>query len=1509
MVRLPQVNAAAPNMTAQEAWQRVARSLAEASKPTTLAAALHCFATPPPCSLAEVLQAAVCSPNCNLLCEFSLSCPESRGALRAVVRGSPDPAVRRAGAAVLFAWLAAEAAEPGNLESIPTEGVNDLLSALVGSLLDIWSQVRKDASKAFFTLLPQLPLDWVRRAAHALQRVLSMPSASTPAGSSASAVDIVCSVSPDWRQLEGAVLALAMMVKRFDVETPGDAGGAWGGLKGPELWQARREKGAIEPAPTLCAGLPSWLLPAGFLQASVLPLLAHQQKTLRDTAVQLTASVVVRSPPPVHEHVLHIMLSTLISPQFEGQPVHSMPHPDQLLPPAHAEGCLACLVLVLRHRGMPSPGPEDMETPGLWQRVGRVIVWYAGHAASTVRQACSRVALQAALARVHGGGANLPLRLHRAQSVQRVLGVLVGAWQQLVSPGMSPVAGGDPGAAFLSPAAWKLREGLLFGYELIAHYLIEDHAKVVGPLLAQEGSVGPVPANADGDHSSPCLPQHAVRAFPFGVPGLSSGSQGTRLPLSPPRSPVRASSSAFSTPRPSVSTHRPEPAGKAAPSPWAPYTPTLDTPGPRHNVSGGQEGALDPAWVADSFPREVLPSCEAGELESEAAGCTAGYHGPLPVPVCVLSAMSASPAFQTALRHLVRHLQLCVDCPVFELRRMGEQLLPLIVDILLWAAPRLLMELASTLGLAIPLRIADPVLTVGRLLNSACRRAASVRQRLQESLAPPRPLVAADLYVAACLSHALGALSSVGVRAACAGLAVRAPTDKCLALGLDTLSFVFWLDLPQRDAPPPAWALALPLHVTLERLCKVMRLGSVLQGLGLPGSPVHAQQAVRCLIARAASLRGQVDPSSPMPMRPSTSVSALQHLFSRRMLPAWYEAACAGGQVATLQVGGAALRAAEAAQTPSLVYSTLLPAQSQASAVPADLSTGAEAVLVSGCAAQGSAGKQPLAPAAAGEGDAQTGEILVRHQGTLPCPPQSTDFMRLPAAAAATPHASAASASSAMDADTPLRAHRASSILSVSTSNTGEEEERPLSPAAVSPPSAPPPQAQTPTSQPPPPAPTLTVLPPSAPQPFSIPLSPAVEVVAARSSEAMTRARQAAVLLDGAATAALQSLVLASDHTRLLSTAEACLLAQLAATAALRIQHQQLGCDAWELAAACLHELQARVTEGGGELGPAARAPTSWGRQQVLQVYSVAVAVPHSPLAHAQPGSLQACLLDTCAVVVVAAVATLAPSTPLEVPDSPPLSLAFLAPAPVGWRRKDLRVLQAVLAAGLAGVRAATALSGSHPGGLASTLAHLLQGAVQIRLEECDSAVQGSPALPGRTATPPPGVDELPGVAVTVEPSLWRGRGGGSDTFHASRHLLALAAASHGVQGVHGEDAGADAGELRAASMSSTGGRDVSIASANSTGKCQTGAAQVERPEVVAPSPVQERDSDGGGEWDDWDDWDEASSHSSGLSPSVTGSELRADSLPLQSMTGHAECLAEAAAALAGLLAGGSAAE
>jgi len=964
-------------------------------------------------SLQALLRIAVTSSSAPSLYNFELLCPATCSTLHALVACDEDPAVRRHAAKAVFGWLSSHLDDGGSLADAACQDA--LLDSIVASLLDIWSQIRKDSAKLLFSLLPSLPQQWVAILAQAMHSKLQS-SGGGPAKPQKDVGDTENALKVhDWRVLEGAVLTLAMLVKRFEVlqaTSPQENPALWDGVRGPVGWL--KESSSTVSINTSVRHsssihrIPSWVLPDGFIDSAVLPLLAHQQKTLRDTAVQLVAATTARCPADFTEHMLETMLQTLIVGE------------DGMLPPAHAEGCLALLVLLVRRQALPLPAEVDSTSAHtLWSRLSAVISSYVGHAASTVRQAASKLALQLAMApcaaKQQASG-----RAHRAAFVLHVLKMLSSAWKTHVIPALVPVSGSasalQSSTAFNSEGSWQLREGILFCYEMITHYLLQDHARLLATLGAQDaaedsgdealpaaipavaaaaaaagtrpGSAGRLPARAEsnspeistlgelGDTTEDCTPAEALQAFPFGlrgVPRVGSPvvSLACHLPLSVHvdnvnlHTPVKVGTSARhdkSTPRPVLLT---DAAGaprtpSVAPSPWASVTP---------HISGAQGRSTDSSYIPRT-PTDTSkgPSHSWSVQQLPAASGVHWQFGQVavPVPVCVLTALQGEAEFHSIVQDMLFHTQLCVECPKFELKRMGGQLLPSLADVCMWVAPDAFLRLAAELGIAIPLRASQAVLMVGRVFNRVLRRSLRLHASLGEAAGSQRPCAAAT-YVAAVLSRTHSLLTCSAVQLSLQGMAVRAPSDKCLVLALDTLG----LALRQGAVTQCISEQVRPVVAALlERCSKVLRLAGAfahappLLSPGLTGAApehqttsgvLHAALALCDELALSARPAASEESSTtqgagtPLPSlvtqrsvgfsdeserwasrsqwrrasRQAVVVQSLQHAFSRRLLPHWFAAWTNGRHVAWLQQLHGSVLAAAASWAPASLCDSL----------------------------------------------------------------------------------------------------------------------------------------------------------------------------------------------------------------------------------------------------------------------------------------------------------------------------------------------------------------------------------------------------------------------------------------------------------------------------------------------------------------------------------------------------------------------------------------------------------
>ena len=1258
--------------------------------------------------VAAVLAAAVVAPNAGRLLNFDLSCRETCNSLHKLVADNEDPAVRRHAAKVVFAWLSSHL--EGSKDELGTECQEVLLDSIVASLLDVWSQIRKDSAKLLFGILPLLPQNWAARLAGEMQSKLqthesvnsTLPGVEPPAQ--------INDCFQDWRVLEGAVLALAMLVKRFEAlqSNTAEVSSQRGGVRGPPGWLTTDASDSSSSAMVL---IPTWVVPDGFLESCVLPLLGHQQKTLRDTAVQLVAAAAARCPPHFTEHMLETMLQTLDACG------------DSLLPPAHAEGCLALLVLLVRRQALPLPvaaGDDSPPTQGLWPQLTAVVSAYVGHSASTVRQAASKLALQLVMAPCAVRQLE-PGRQHRAVFVLHVLQVLSDTWKCKVLPQLIPLSSGSSAlqssAAFSSEAAWQLREGVLFCYEMITHYLLQDHARLLPGIDAQDsagesegdaaafGAVPPRGEAPDGgaarvdsgspegsalgdstDATSHCIPPETLLAFPFGLPSVPAfhavgAAAGCNVPVPVQasteggmRTPVKARSTATTngfTPRPALVTDSAPPhTPLMAPSPWASVTPlavsqqatnSSRVPQTPSDVIG--DAQVQP-WVLKQLPR--------------AAGLPWAFQdAAVPVPVCVLTALQPQKQFQRIVQDMLFHTQLCVECPKFELRRMGGQLLPALADVCLWVAPGALLRLAAELGIAIPLRASQAVLTVGRVFNRVLRRC----QRLTAATAAAcgrADARTAATYVAAVLSRAHSLLKSSGVQLALQGMAVRAPSDKCLVLALDSLG----LALRQGASTTGGGHAVRPaLAALLERCSKVLRLAgafahaSSTQSLSPAASANEHRDAAGALHAAlalsdelacatrpaaadmAAGTAASTSSSTIAPpaissqrsvgfseesqrwasrgqwrraSRQAVVVQSLQHAFSRRMLPHWFAAWEQGHHVAWLQQLQSSVEAAAASWTPA----SLCDHFGDGSAVSAEefwrllvqppllapdsmpSGSGAE-TPPSTCVATGSA----HAPGEKGEAPV-TSKLLdcVAVLGRLPSP---CEQLRSPEPAAATPAAAGG---------TPVSG--APSVLSGTTSETSSTAARPVGGAG---------EVQSPTRDAAVPPTTLSpggighsghvVEVPTSPgffhghgaaasRPTSAGDAPGAN---ATGDSAAARQQQAQVLLLSCVRALLPDMLALLQATRdaqgsALNAAETALLCAVCASWAARLPGASGGAEAWEalqLGAQCMENVAQPLCQQGAVGALPAVWLQHWTQDSLLVSYLSALAAPHTPAAWA----------------------------------------------------------------------------------------------------------------------------------------------------------------------------------------------------------------------------------------------------------------------------------------------------
>ncbi len=1112
------------------------------------------------------------------------------------------------------------------------------------------------------------------------------------------------------------MLALAMLVKRFEAihEECSEANTAsdqeWRGVRGPLAWEHTALPEEQIPR------IPDWVIQDGFVNSAVLPLLAHQQKTLRDTAVQLVASTAARCPPSFTANMLDTMLSTI------------KPNAGILLPPAHAEGCLSLLVLLVRRQGLPLPSLEQ----SLWVQLADVLSSYVGHSASTVRQAASKLALQLAMAPCRSPH-QPSSRRHRATFVLHVLRTLSDTWDTQVLPALVPGTSGtsllQSSAAFGSEAAWQVREGIMFCYEMIVHYLLQDHARLLSPISAHEGAEDsevdgpsqPPTSTADGqvsgggeppapsaDNDSPesspfdgstdslttLIPPATVQAFPFGLQGVSSwrSSAAASPPGGPQTSgdlPPGASSSMVtpvkavahtqrleSTPRPALLTdERGAPCTPCvAPSPWASVTPHVSSVHARSNSGAGDLGAT---------PERTGPSSHWAVRRLPASQGVAWPHSALqvPVPVCVLTVLSPQPIFQRLLQEMLFHTQLCVECPKFELRRMGGQLLPALADMCLWAAPDALLRLAAELGLAIPLRASQAVLMVGRVFNCVLRRS----QRLIQSVADSALATEARLptaYAAAVLSRLQALLTSDAVQLSLQGMAVRAPSDKCLVLALDTLA----LALRQGAVPvaSPRHAVRPVVASLLERCSKVLRLAgafahaSAASSLSPAGAATsQTQQATAGLLhaalalcdelaleSRSSTAEDKVGAASsvtaaPAPLTSQRSVGfsdgaerwatrgqwrrasrqpmvvqSLQHAFSRRLLPQWHEAWLSGQHVEWLHALQRTVEAAGGAWAPATVCEQFRDQGSSSAEdfwrslvqpVPAGLAAEVEEASGLTTPPEHASDVSGVSTGSSGGSNQPCTAVLMDCVAVLGRPPSVAEQLRSPEPAAATP---------AAPGGTPVSG--AQSVLSGTTSESSSTVPRgtPTGGAGVSP-------SRESTGTPDALSPGGIGMYGSAP--VTLPTSPgfalgvgmhssrpgsagAGELVTPAADGAAARQQQAGVLLHSCVRALVPDIVVmlqqacAAEGSRgaQVNCCEAALLCVVCACWAGRLQSTGGAAEAWEALLYGMQRLQADVPDAGVQ---EAAQPVvwlpHWTHNSFLVAYLGALAAPHTPAAWA----------------------------------------------------------------------------------------------------------------------------------------------------------------------------------------------------------------------------------------------------------------------------------------------------
>jgi hypothetical protein len=336
--------------------------------------------------------------------------------LLAIRGAATQPTVRRKLLSSVFDWLKKNSRD-ACFAPLHWSGVQSIV--LLG-LTDVWSAIRKLSASRLFSLAAKISPGQTFKLYDALCAI------ATPSAAPSSA-------APDsWRSLEGALLGMRSVIKRF-----------------------RSYSSASSPSVSgdVAAAFPDALVAK--TRAVVFGQLSHPQLSVREASCRVLSALLTRSGDTEVKGMLAQAIARL-QPSADGT----------LLGAFEAEGVLRfCVVLVA------SPTTTAAHLLAAWDEIRDAFRPYLRHDASTSRQMASLIA-QHIVAKANGA---LDAAC-RTGLAQKVLTSLVAHEEESAVASAGESEGASSGGSSGALACWQWREGRLLAYELLVRYMLANLA-------------------------------------------------------------------------------------------------------------------------------------------------------------------------------------------------------------------------------------------------------------------------------------------------------------------------------------------------------------------------------------------------------------------------------------------------------------------------------------------------------------------------------------------------------------------------------------------------------------------------------------------------------------------------------------------------------------------------------------------------------------------------------------------------------------------------------------------------------------------------------------------------------------------------------------------------------------------------------------------------------------------------------------------------------------------------